>query len=157
MNPLAQTLKDIDPIDGVSAWPLAWGWWGVIVLILLGLSFFAYKLYRIQQYKNSWRYAAVRELEQLRNQLNETAANESAAQQVSEIIRRIAIKIYGREKCAGLVGQEWLRWLKQNDPQNFNWPKEGVSLLTQSYAPAKSATSSKEMVILIDAIKEWVR
>ena len=34
---LAQ-LKDIQTPEPVSFWPLAWGWWGVIVLTLLAFT-----------------------------------------------------------------------------------------------------------------------
>src|SRR5690554_7495111 len=36
MDPLAQ-LNDIVELDHVSAWPLAWGWWLLLALLLLTL------------------------------------------------------------------------------------------------------------------------
>lgn len=59
---LAQQLKGLDLPEAVSWWPLAIGWWFVIALSLISISFVAFKLLKkIQQ--NKYRRTAATELE----------------------------------------------------------------------------------------------
>ncbi len=75
---------------------------------------------------------------------------------LSEYLRRIALKRFSRKECAGLVGQDWLKWLAAHDPQNFDWEKKGIPLIDIPYAPLDYSVPSKHVKDLIEAVKAWV-
>ncbi|OBS99407.1 hypothetical protein A9261_06480 [Vibrio tasmaniensis] len=98
---------DLSPIITPSApswWPLAWGWWAVIItaIALIALVFFIVKRrQKNQQAKNE-------ALACLRNSQSSSALSPSAAQY---IVRQAALSYFPREKVAGLSGDDWLTFL----------------------------------------------
>ncbi|MCB5360464.1 DUF4381 domain-containing protein [Vibrio lentus] len=98
---------DLSPIITPSApswWPLAWGWWLIIItaIVLIALVFFIVKhRQKNQQAKNE-------ALACLRNSQSSSALSPSAAQ---DIVRQAALSYFPREKVAGLSGDDWLAFL----------------------------------------------
>lgn len=156
MSSLLEQLHDIEGLDTVSVWPLAAGWWYLIVLgicltgFILGIIF-----YRIS-FNRSWKKDTFQKLALLEKNLNETTARETATT-LSEYLRRIAIKRFSRKECAGLVGERWLKWLAHHDPKKFDWEEKGVVLVNLPYAPLNSRLCVKEIQDLINAVRGWVR
>ncbi|MBT4880285.1 MAG: DUF4381 domain-containing protein [Alphaproteobacteria bacterium] len=153
MNDLLSQLKDIEGLDAISWWPLASGWWLLLALLVavpLGLLL-AIALRKF--WKNRWQRQILRHLDSLQkaNPTKETYAD------LSETLKRLAIKRFGRQSCAGLEGTRWLQWLTQNDPKNFDWKEKGRALISLPYAPASQKGNKKELQQLIQATKRWVR
>lgn len=144
-------LHDIDGVDPASLWPLAIGWW-----ILIGVCFLlcAFLLYRIWVMR-SWQWEALRSLKQMEKNLSESNAKETLSS-LSEYLRRIVLKRYSRETCAGLIGDEWLRWLKEKDSKGFDWEKKGLVLIEIPYAPEETKIPPDQVKELIGAVKGWV-
>jgi hypothetical protein len=155
MNPLDQ-LHDIDGLDAISFWPLAPGWWAVLAAIVIFLAALLVYIIRRVRYRRSWQYDTWKTLIALEKNLTESTAKESLIK-LSEYLRRIAIKRFHREKCAGLVGIAWLKWLTENDPKKFDWEKKGAILTALPYAPESSTIAAKEVKPLISAVKRWVK
>ncbi|WKY60208.1 DUF4381 domain-containing protein [Vibrio sp. SNU_ST1] len=98
---------DLSPIITPSApswWPLAWGWWVVIITAtaLIALMFFMAKRRKINQ------QAKQEALTCFRNSQFSNALSPSAAQ---NIVRQAALSYFPREKIAGLSGDDWLTFL----------------------------------------------
>ena len=148
---LLSQLRDIRGIDSVSWWPLAPGWWilaGALVLIY-GLYFL---LRRHKEKKDlSWQAEVKTRLKSIR-QLD--TSKEKIAE-FSELLRHSAIKLYGRESCAGLEGVDWLSWLSEKDPQGFDWVKNAKLLISAPYAPAAKVTND-DLDRILDAFERWV-
>lgn len=156
MNPLLEQLHDIEGLDFISSWPLAIGWW---VLIIMGIfmagaigSFAAYKL----AFKRSWRNDTFQKLALLEKNLSDATARETVIA-LSEYLRRIAIRRFPRNECAGLAGKAWLKWLASHDPKKFDWEKRGILLIEVPYAPVNDRLSAGQIKDLIRAVRDWVR
>jgi hypothetical protein len=149
---LAQ-LYDITGIDYIDWWPLAPGCWAllVIALILAGVIY-----WRRRAYWRSWKGDAWGALTTLDARLVGGNAQETAAS-LSVLLRRVALQRSAREECAGLVGQDWLRWLTAKDPRAFDWVSHGALLVEARYAPPGRDISPEAVKILIKAAKMWVR
>ncbi|MEZ9385895.1 DUF4381 domain-containing protein [Vibrio lentus] len=98
---------DLSPIITPSApswWPLAWGWWSVIItaIVLIALVFFIVKRRQKNQYAKNEALAC------FRNSQSSNALSPSAAQ---DIVRQAALSYFPRDKVAGLSGDDWLAFL----------------------------------------------
>ncbi|MCI5545275.1 MAG: DUF4381 domain-containing protein [Azospirillum sp.] len=97
-------LRDIHlPAEGVSLWPLAYGWW-LLALLVIMLAVFAV-MYKIWKLKSKKHYA-----------LNMLASldlkSSGAAVELSEILRRICLCKY--PQAAALYGREWIVFLNNH-------------------------------------------
>ncbi len=171
---IANQLRDIRGLDPVSWWPPAPGWWllagSILLLLLLAWRWRASLRLRIPPIPvlriGSWRWDAARQLRALR-QRAPTQDPKLTAGDLSELLRRVAMARLGRDACAGLVGEDWLAWLADQDPHGFDWKTKGRLLLDAPYAPPAASTarlaassgplgSPPEWLELIDAAYQWI-
>lgn len=108
-DPLAQ-LKDIHLPDPVGLWPLAWGWWLLLVAIILTVAV-GMILLRRKQARNRYRALARVELERAKLIFEQDKDTASYLQHVSIILRRAALTGCGDSYHANLSGEAWLQWL----------------------------------------------
>jgi hypothetical protein len=152
-NDLLSQLYDIRGLGHISWWPLAPGWWALLALVsLIG----AVVYWRRRAYWRSWKGDARRALDRLDARLSGENAQEIAGG-LSTLLRRIAMQRYSREECAGLRGEDWLRWLTQKDPGGFDWVGGAVLILEAPYAPPGRDIAPKNVKGLIAAARRWVR
>jgi hypothetical protein len=153
---LLSQLADINGLDKISWWPLAPGWWAVLVLFaILLLAGIAAGLRR-RAFRRSWKHDANETLASMADQLDGINAREILVK-LSDLLRRVAIYRFSRAKCAGLKGNEWAQWLTKNDPHKFDW-NEYVDILTETpYAPPESMPSPQKVGLLIEATRKWVK
>lgn len=96
---LDQLIEPPEPIP-VSMMPQTWGWAALGLILLVACAITAILLWR--RYRaNAYRRDALRELEAVRD--------DPAA--IATILRRTALAAYPRHEVAGLVGDDWLRFL----------------------------------------------
>ena len=127
-------LKDIHLPDAVSWWPLAPGWWILLVLFLLMIAIALYLYIRSQ--RKSHQEIIIEQALQLFDSLQEQSLNsKTLIMELSELLRRTAISLYGRDKVANLAGENWLLFL--NDYGSTKAFTEGVgqALADQPYRP----------------------
>lgn len=153
---LLQKMHDIEGLDPTSNWPLAFGWWLVICSIVVLFVFGIWWYLKNKKYKTSWLYLAYIKLTRLENSIAKDP-NKNIINDLSECLRQIAIKKYPREACAGIFGRAWLIWLKEHDPNNFDWLQYGKPLILGPYAPNLENISTAELQKLIQATKRWVK
>ncbi len=151
MQASVSQLRDIHGIQSIPWWPPAPGWWILAGLSLVLLA--GWWAWRRRPPRN-WRREARLYLEDLRQRSRRVDAK-VVASEVSELLRRVAIARHGRASCAGLVGEEWLLWLKQNDPKGFDWVSQGRILLDLPYAPPRRESASADLRCLIGAAEQW--
>ena len=102
---------DLTPLKGLhvmaqpSWWPLAYGWWVVIVsvVVVLLLGYLLFKWWR-----NRPVVYAVRELHKFMHTFTD---NLDFVQAISQLMKRVAILKYGREKIAPLNEVQWQHFL----------------------------------------------
>ncbi|TKF28629.1 DUF4381 domain-containing protein [Vibrio kanaloae] len=98
---------DLSPViapDAPTWWPLAWGWWAVIItaIALIALVFFI-----VKRRKNN-QQAKQEALSYFSNSQSQDGLSPSKAQ---DIVRQAALSYFPREKIAGLSGDDWLTFL----------------------------------------------
>ncbi|MCG6859737.1 MAG: DUF4381 domain-containing protein [Chromatiaceae bacterium] len=164
MHPGVEQLRDIHGIQSVPWWPPGPGWW-LLAAVALGLIFLAWRFRTQIRLRvpplpfvtvGSWRWDAARHLRDLRKRAG-TQDSKQTAGELSELMRRVAMARLGRTACAGLTGEDWLAWLRGQDPQGFDWTQQGRLLLEIPYAPPGDLGRSQELLELIDAAYGWVQ
>ncbi len=151
-----QYLRDIRGLDPIGWWPPAPGWWLLSVLaVLLLLTAIWLWQNRYRLLGDGWRQDAIQRLKVLRYRSTIDDPKE-IGDELSELLRRIAMARHGRRACAGLTGETWLQWLSREDPTGFNWQDRGRVLLTLPYAPSQSETNRDELKALVEAALRWV-
>ena len=100
-------LKDIHLPPPIGWWPPAPGWW-LIPLLAAGVGYVLYRVWRRSK-RPDIRKLGLRELARVESDSGLDSAQK--VQQVSILLRRVALSAYPREQVAGLSGRDWLRWL----------------------------------------------
>lgn len=128
---LAQ-LKDIHPPSEVAAWPLAWGWWVLIILAAVCIISMAVWWRRQRQFNAARRQAqqAVREI---------SVSHNDWPSQINQVLKRTAMAYFPAETMSGLYGQRWTQFMIG---QLRSGPKSAVAsrlgeLQDMLYQPAK--------------------
>lgn len=156
MNAFLEELHDIEGLDAISCWPLALGWWILLVVGFLAIILLGWLSFRSLAFRRSWKNDTFKKLAKLESDLSEDNARETAML-LSEYLRRIALKRYSRNECAGLEGEAWLKWLAKQDLKKFDWIKKGALLNEAPYAPENYRPPPDRVKELIHAARDWVR
>jgi len=155
MNELLKQLHDIHGLYSISIWPLALIWWIIIALFVGIVSFIIYKHISRKIRRASWRQEALNQLNQI--EINLVDDNDKqVVSQLSELLKRIVLMDNPRDKCASLVGYDWINWLEQNDPKKFKWGQLGTILGEEIYAPPGKKYSKAEILPVIEAVRGWI-
>lgn len=94
-------IKDIHYPDGVSIFPLAYGWW----IIFIGLVLLFFVIIFVKRFiKTSRKYYALKTLEKI-----DTSHVISSAIDISNLLRRICVLKY--KEASTLYGKEWAEFL----------------------------------------------
>ncbi len=88
-----------------SWWPLAPGWWGLALLILIGVAGIVFWQTRPSV---RLRRVALRELARLEELASDDQALASA---IENLVRRYALARFGHTAVAGLSGQRWIAFV----------------------------------------------
>lgn len=148
-DPLAQ-LRDIHPAEPISWWPPAPGWWlaaGVALAVAIGLIFFLQR----RALANRYRKVALNTLSLLARQ--DMAPAPIVLDEISAILRRVAIQSYGRQRVAPLAGDAWLAFLDQTGNTSEFSSGAARVLGSERYRPAVKADIDQVLVIA----KKWIR
>jgi len=154
-DPASLPLRDIHLPDPVSWWPLAPGWWALMVLIVMVVLLIAYCIRRYRNHKISALYLAKQELERIKTDFNINQDKSNLVKELSELIRRLSISIFPREESAGLTGEAWLKFLDQYSAKNeFN---NGIGrVLIEAPYQANPEFNTNELIGLISRWLESV-
>lgn len=155
MNPTELPLRDIHLPPEIGWWPLAWGWWIVIALVVLGLVALVWwwlkRPTHTQAINLSAQASALQELERIERQYTNDPLG--LVRELSVLLRRIAISLYGRRSVAGLTGMSWLQFL---DKQG------GSPVFSQRFQQALTelpyrAQGSVDVSTLVQEVRQWLR
>ena len=103
-------LRDIHLPEAISWWPPAIGWWFLAVLIPVSI----YLIYLLV--KRITRKTAIKTAKKLLLHIKQDKQidNKQKLNELSMLIRRVAISTTVRNECAGLTGQAWLDYLDRS-------------------------------------------
>lgn len=152
MDPTALPLRDLHLPDPIGWWPLAPGWWFVILLAAAGLVWLLRRAWRNRQ-RNAPRRFAVRELATIEKNFLEHRNPVVLARELSELLRRSMLAYAPRHEVAGLTGESWLEWLDRDLPVPYFHTEGGKSLLRLPYRDPHSDVGDFDITALLAAVR----
>ncbi len=159
-DPLA-ALRGIHLPDAVGMWPPAPGWW-IVLVVGIGLVVLSIVALRIR--RASLAHHALRELESLES---DPVDFQSLAMAVSALLRRVALRRFGRTRVASLHGNAWQEFLSETSPTGkrryAGFDEDlGHLLALAPYAPPGSASFELAQGHVstggvLTAARDWIR
>jgi len=146
---LLNRLRDIQQPDGLHIWPLAPGWWLLMLLLLASVAFGLMLLYR----KRAMRRAALKELARLKRRFQTDANVTALAMGLSILLRRVALACDSRQQVAGLTGRDWLNYLDLKGKTRDFSIGPGRQLCTAPYGDA----SGMKPEALLSLVRRWIK
>lgn len=152
-NNLLDQLKDIYLPERVSQWwPLAYGWWIVLAIIILSIFVFLVILHfrkKKKQYVDSI-------INNFRNEVDKTYQQKpkEVLQQISVYLKRVAMQRFSNENIKTLHGDEWLEFLDSKLKQP-NFINTKANMIGNSYKPVILDKQSLEEVMIV--AEKWLR
>ena len=151
MNPQQLPLRDIHLPASVSWWPLAPGWWALLLVALAT----AFAVYRYIRYRRR-RVVVTPACKMARRELAAINAiirtdKQQAAGQLSALLRRLAISLFEQERVAGLTGDAWWRWLDDRAGQNLFGKGLGKRLEQAAYGDRADDVDAMNA-----AVRAWI-
>ncbi|HEX9184150.1 MAG TPA: DUF4381 domain-containing protein [Burkholderiales bacterium] len=155
---LAVRLKDAHPPEAPPWWPLAPGWWLVVLGALLAAALLARAL-RPRLERRRLRRRLLAALEAIAAGHRAGAADADTAAEVSQLLRRAALARFPERNAAGLQGGEWLAFLESCDsaPGRFAALREALTVEPYAAPGAAAAQPQSGVAPLLEAARGWLR
>ena len=108
-DPLAN-LRDIHLPGDVSWWPLAPGWW-LLIVVVLALSVWGIMKWLQWRKRQMLMHEVKAELHRIQSDYTEHQTARTLVTDCSQLLRRLVVLRIGRESGANLTGQDWRNYL----------------------------------------------
>jgi len=152
MNETELPLRDLHLPDPVGWWPLAPGWWFILLLLGVALGYLTWRAYQRWR-RNAPRRFALRELARYEVEYLEHRNPVTLGKQLSELLRRGMLAYAPRGDVAGLTGESWLLWLDSGMPLPYFHTEGGKSLLELPYRDPAGDFSDVDIDALLSAVR----
>ncbi|MEZ2445732.1 DUF4381 domain-containing protein [Chitinophaga sp. RCC_12] len=132
------------------------GWYVTEVVFILLLLMGAYLFARYRRRNRYRRYALL----WLGERMITLHAQQEYMQQIYEadmLMKRIAMKVYGREEVAGLRGNEWVTFLNQRNRRRDQFSAEEGQLLAETLYSHSKTVDKTETDRFISKTNNWIR
>ncbi|MFC3909801.1 DUF4381 domain-containing protein [Legionella dresdenensis] len=150
--PLAQ-LRDIHIPQPVGWWPLAPGWYVLIILLVLGLTAIIIWACRKHRQGRARREALKMLADYYQQYLQQQQKPAAISARISELLRRVALAHFPRSNVAGLQGEAWIEFLNQTGKNiNFNAVRDNLLLL-----PYQNAVDTVNLKPLFTRAEAWIK
>jgi hypothetical protein len=150
---LLSQLRDIHPPTTLSRWPLAPGWFAVAFLAL-SLALWVIYQYRLYRKKVQRRESILQHLHRLKYNLVEEQYP-LVYQDLSTLLRRIALMTHERVEVAHLTGDDWLNFLDAQCQTQLFSHDIGRLLLSAPYFPSNETVANPEP--LLKVTEDWIK
>lgn len=126
-------LRDIHLPDDPSIWPLAFGWWLVIIVAAI-ICYFAFRKIKQLRKQNQLIYLMQDELALINTGFKKHESKHQLAVEVSALLKRFVRHVLNDNEATSLSGSKWIAYLnKQSNSEVFS---PFISELTQAqYQP----------------------
>lgn len=152
MDPTQIPIRDLHLPDPVGWWPLAPGWWVLIVLFAVGLFFLARLAWRHYR-ENAARRHALQQLEKICREYTRSGDAITLGIELSELLRRTMLAYAPRAEVAGLTGDDWLAWLDQGLDRPHFMSGDGRPLAEWPYRKPGTEVDRSDVGALVDAVR----
>jgi len=103
---LEQQLRDVHLPNAVSWWPLAPGWWGLLLLLIIGSGIATLALLRKRK-RNRYRKAALSELQSIYAQWQDEQNSATYLQDANAILKRCLLHFSDDKSPITQTGKAW--------------------------------------------------
>lgn len=148
---LLNQLHDIHMPTPVGAWPFAPGWYVLGELILTGLLLASVWGWRRSRYGRMKR-SALAILAQYERTYSPMIDTQSTSAALNELLKRVALAYFPRERVAQLYGHDWLIFLNETS-HNLDFLSEEEALLVCPY----HKELAKDLRPLCDLVRGWIQ
>lgn len=149
-------LRDIHLPAPITWWPVAPGWYVLVIMLLMGLVGIVYLLFFRKQQRVKREAQCL--LKTYMRSYQQGAAVEEVCAQVSELLRRVAIYYYPQtNSIASLQGEAWLDFLLEKVVIDRALLR--IYLLEKPYQMTVSMRSEaidKQMACLFKFTQQWI-
>jgi hypothetical protein len=150
-DPSQLPLRDIHLPNEIAWWPLAFGWWMLVGLLLALLVVAGIRYWRGRRHRS-----ARQSLNALMAELSAGAEPAGCAQRASIVLRRFAMTVAAdAPNVAGLTGGRWADYLAERGGERHFTASDGANLLELPYA-APQRVSAEQAMALCRACLAWV-
>jgi hypothetical protein len=143
-------LKEIHIPEAISWWPPAIGWWLLALLIILLI------VGGIWLVKRLTRKTAIKTAKKLLLSIKQNSEidNQQKLEELSKLLRRVAVSNTPRSRVAGLIGQDWLLFL---DSSVKGAPfSEGIGQLLANAPYRNISPNDGEISQLLSLCQDWL-
>ncbi len=156
MDPQEIPLRGLHLPETVGWWPLAPGWWLLIILAVIAAGWLIRAWLRRRAHAAA-RRKALRQLEESHSAYARHGNPVTLGAEVSELLRRTMLAYAPRAEVAGLTGDEWLAWLDRDlDEPRFR-QGAGRTLLDLPYRNPESIADDVDIDGMLAAVRERLR
>jgi len=156
VDPTQIPLRGLQLPDAVGWWPLAPGWWLLIMLLVFGAGLLLRDALR-RRSRSAARRHALRQLQQYTAAYADHGNAVALGIEVSELLRRAMLAYAPRADVAGLTGEAWLAWLDRDLKAPHFTDGAGHSLLELPYRDPANAEQSADIDGMLAAVRERLR
>jgi hypothetical protein len=156
MNPAELPLRDLHLPEPVGWWPLAPGWWMLILLALMAIALLIHQWYQAWS-QNAARRQALRVLDA---RVAEYARHGNAVRlgsELSGLLRRTMLAYAPRADVAGLTGDAWLAWLDRGMERPQFLQGDGRPLVEWPYRDPGTEIPRPDVTAFVDAVRQRIR
>lgn len=152
-NDLLAQLKDIYLPARVSQWwPLAYGWWLLLGLIVLAFIIFLIILH-FRKKRNSYKDSIINDF---RMAIEETQQNKpkEVLQNISVYLKRVALQKFPNQQIKTLHGEQWLDFL-DSKMKNQNFKNTKANMLVNCYRAVELDKQTLNEILTVS--EQWLR
>jgi len=149
MNPL-QDLKDIRTPALIESWPPAYGWWLLLILVLVGVCLLTIWLIKVRKIRLPKRQA-LKALQQI------DGSSLDCVSQLNQLLKRVAMTYFPNQDVQKMHGKNWIAFLVKTLPnKNSNDFSESFKLMQQTlYQPHTSENT--EFPSYCKSVETWIK
>jgi hypothetical protein len=149
-------LHDVVSPEAVGWWPLAPGWWAVLVALLSFAVWRAWVAYRAWQ-ADGYRRAALEELAVIEAGIGDPAQSAGAMAGVAALLKRTALCAAPREAVASITGETWLGYLDRGTEEAPFTLGAGRRLPELTYRDDSREFSPEQAREIVSVARRWIR
>lgn len=153
MDPEQIPLRDLHLPEPIGWWPLAPGWWLIIIALLCFLGWLLHRYLR-QRARAAARRHALRRLDELVAEFDGHHDAVAFAAKLSELLRRTMLAYAPRKEVAGLTGEAWLNWLDRDFEGAGFQSGAGRKLLDLPYRRPDDKLTAMELIDLVALVRQ---
>ncbi|MFT5839258.1 MAG: hypothetical protein ACI9UT_001761 [Flavobacteriales bacterium] len=149
MNPL-ENLKDIRTPAAIESWPLAYGWWLLVILVLVGVYLLTLRLVKARKLRLAKRQA-LKALKQI------DVSSLDSLSQLNQLLKRVAMTYFPNQNVQEMHGAKWTAFLVKTLPNKKALAFSQTFELMQHTLYQPHISESAEFPSCSQSVETWIK